>query len=248
VEGRYLVQTVCSDGSVQGKWWKYGKPPKYDSFCPNGFGTQASAPTATASTGGSEVLFDDFGNPIVATSAVRPPPPAATTPPPSDTKAQDTAAAEKKAQDAAAAEKKAKEAAAAEKKAKEAAPKDTKKVATESRPAAPKATAAPAGGGSGGSNVASVLLMGGGGALLAGGAVANFLLVNPTWTDIQAARDKPASVTRAEADDLTARFNTWRAVTFGLLGAGVAGVTVGILVDDTRVFVVPGGFVAEGRF
>ena len=146
------------------------------------------------------------------------------------------------------AENKTTDAAAAEKKAKEAAPKDTKKVATESRPAAPKATAAPAGGGSGGSNVASVLLMGGGGALLAGGAVANFLLVNPTWTDIQAARDKPASVTRAEADDLTARFNTWRAVTFGLLGAGVAGVTVGILVDDTRVFVVPGGFVAEGRF
>ncbi len=240
-EGRYLVQAVCPDGSVQGKWWKYGKPPKYESFCPSGFGAVA---TATPAATGGEVLFDDFGNPIVAASAVRPSGPAPT----ASADAKAPAAPGKPAEAAKTPAATSKPPATPPKgtPAPEPPKKDTPK-ATAATPPPPKAPAAPkADGASGG--LAGPLLLGGGGALLAGGAVVNFLLVNPTWSDLEAARAKPATVTRGEADDLTARFNTWRAVTLGLLGAGAASATVGILLHDARIVVLPGGFVAEGRF
>ena len=59
-EGRYLVQAVCPDAVTYGKWWKYGRAPKYESMCPGGFG-EAAELVAEAT---DEVLFDDFGNPI----------------------------------------------------------------------------------------------------------------------------------------------------------------------------------------
>ncbi|MBN1336759.1 MAG: hypothetical protein JXB39_12445 [Deltaproteobacteria bacterium] len=236
VEGRHLVQAVCPDGSVQGKWWKYGKPPKYESFCPGGFGTAVAASPA-ASQG--EVLFDDFGNPIVAASAVRPDmqPAAGTKPAPAATKAPTP---EKKPA--------ATSTAAASTPSKQTPPKAEKPAKDSKKPASTAPAVASASGTSGGSNLASTLLLGGGGVFLAGGAAANFLLVNPTWSEIQTARDKPGSITREEADALTGRFNTWRTVTVGLLGAGVAGLGAGVLLHDAHVLVVPGGFLAQGRF
>lgn len=98
-------------------------------------------------------------------------------------------------------------------------------------------------------NVARIGLWSGGGALILGGAAVNFLVVNPTYGQIEDARGAPASVTRAEADALTSRFNASRFTTIGLMGAGVAAMGVGILVDDRYTLVPqPGGLGLVGQF
>jgi len=78
---------------------------------------------------------------------------------------------------------------------------------------------------------AGTALMASGGALVAGGLVVNFALVNPAYAAIEAARDDPDSTTRAEADDLTARFNSARVLTIGLVGAGLAAGGAGFFID-----------------
>lgn len=94
-----------------------------------------------------------------------------------------------------------------------------------------------------------VFLMAGGGALLVGGVAANFALVNPTWAEIEAARADPMSITRSDADALTARFDTMRLVTLGLLGGGVALTGVGVLIDSPVTPVLgPGQLGVSGRF
>lgn len=96
---------------------------------------------------------------------------------------------------------------------------------------------------------AGVFMLAGGGAMLAGGAVANFVLVNPAWSAIEAAREDPQSVTRAEADALTGRFNTFRGVTLGLLGGGAALAGVGVALDSSLTpYVMPGTIGLRGRF
>jgi len=96
---------------------------------------------------------------------------------------------------------------------------------------------------------AGVFVLAGGGALLAGGVVTNFVLVNPTWADIEAARQDPLTVSRDDANALTARFNTMRAVTLGLLGGGVALTGVGVLLDSPVLPVLgPGQIGVSGRF
>lgn len=98
-------------------------------------------------------------------------------------------------------------------------------------------------------NVARVGLWSGGGALLLGGAAVNFLVVNPTYAEIEAARAAPASVSRADADALTSRFDVSRFTTIGLLGAGVAAMGAGILVDDRLTLVAaPSGVGLVGQF
>lgn len=63
---RYLIQVVCPpDGTVYSRWWKYGKAPKYEELCPEGFGVVEEAPPAEEAGDVAE-MFDDFGNPIGA--------------------------------------------------------------------------------------------------------------------------------------------------------------------------------------
>ena len=103
-------------------------------------------------------------------------------------------------------------------------------------------------------DVASVGLVGGGAALLAGGAALNFVVVEPTYTAIEAARLDPASVSRAKADLMTQQFNRSRYATMGLLVAGAGCATAGILMND-RIGVIAapaagggGGVVITGTF
>ena len=86
-------------------------------------------------------------------------------------------------------------------------------------------------------------------ALLAGGAVSNFVLVNPAWQRVEAAREDPASVTRDEADALSGQFNTWRGLTLGLLGGGAALAGVSVALDSSLTpYVMPGSIGLRGRF
>lgn len=57
VEGKYLLQVVCSDGEVFGRWWKYGKPPKYETLCPDGFGP---TPVPVAGAEPTGLGLDDY--------------------------------------------------------------------------------------------------------------------------------------------------------------------------------------------
>ena len=92
-------------------------------------------------------------------------------------------------------------------------------------------------------------LLASGGVLLAGGTVVNFAVVAPTYTRIEDARAAPNSVTRAEADDLTARFNVSRAATLGMLGGGVVLLGTGFFVDaPLQPQVGPGILGVGGRF
>jgi len=92
-------------------------------------------------------------------------------------------------------------------------------------------------------------LWSGGGARVAGGAAMYFLSVSPNLTAIEAARDDAATITRDEADDLTAAFNRGRLVEGVLLGAGFATVGVAFFIDDDLAIVPTGnGGVLTGRF
>jgi hypothetical protein len=78
---------------------------------------------------------------------------------------------------------------------------------------------------------APMALLTGGGVLVAVGSVVNFAIVNPAYSDIEAARDDPFSTSRSEADALTARFDRSRYLTMGLIGAGVATAGVSFFID-----------------
>ena len=91
-------------------------------------------------------------------------------------------------------------------------------------------------------------LWGGGGALLLGGTATNFLWVNPTWEEIDTARQAAVSINRSDADALTSEFRTAKFLTMGLLGAGAASVTVGFFVDDLTISPTGNGVLLSGRF
>lgn len=92
-------------------------------------------------------------------------------------------------------------------------------------------------------------MMAGGGALLATGAVINFAVVNPTYAEIEAAQADPFGVSRAEADELTQRFDRSRYATIGLVGVGVALTGAGVFIDaPLRPVVGPGHLGVAGRF
>lgn len=86
-----------------------------------------------------------------------------------------------------------------------------------------------------------LVMLGTGGALMVGGAAVNFLVVNPAYAQIEDARERPATVTRAEADALTGRFNTSRVLTLGLLGAGAATFGVSFFLGEQQVVLTPTG-------
>lgn len=71
-------------------------------------------------------------------------------------------------------------------------------------------------------DMAGMACMIGGGALVAGGAVMHFTTVRPRFFLVEDARTSPATVTRAQADQLSASFNSARWTTIALLGAGAA--------------------------
>jgi hypothetical protein len=78
-------------------------------------------------------------------------------------------------------------------------------------------------------NVASIerdgpnrVLLASGSALVAVGLALDFFWVVPAYADVEDARNNPDTVTRAEADELTASYQAARWTTLGVLGAGVA--------------------------
>ena len=98
------------------------------------------------------------------------------------------------------------------------------------------------------SRLGSTLMLGGGACLLGGTAI-NFALVNPTFADIEAARSDPFNTTRADADELTERFDRSRYLTIGLVGTGMALVGTGVFIDlPIRASVGPGQLVVSGNF
>ena len=104
------------------------------------------------------------------------------------------------------------------------------------------------GSGSGGLTLGTTM-MAGGGALVLGGVITNFALVNPTWAAVADANADPTTIDRADAEALTGRFNTFRGLTLGLLGGGVALTGVGVLLEAPVLPVLgPGHLGFTGRF
>ena len=80
-------------------------------------------------------------------------------------------------------------------------------------------------------NLVNWLLMGSGGALLASGAMSYGLWVVPAFEDIQEGRASYQTITRAEADELTAAFQAAKGVTWALLGAGTTALASGAALE-----------------
>lgn len=74
-----------------------------------------------------------------------------------------------------------------------------------------------------------------GGGLVVGGVIANFAVVEPVWVQIEDVRAHPTRYTRWQADWLTNRFNTYRAVSLGLMGSGVVVAGAGYFLLDGSV-------------
>ena len=88
-----------------------------------------------------------------------------------------------------------------------------------------------------------------GGALVAGGLVVNFAMVNPAYSDIEAANADPYSISRSEANELTSRFNTARYLTIGLTAGGMALMGSSFLIDaPLQPIVGLGQLGVSGRF
>ena len=78
------------------------------------------------------------------------------------------------------------------------------------------------------------VLLASGGALVAVGLALDLLWVAPTYAKVSDAQSDPESVTRAEANELTASYNAARWTTIGVLGAGIA-------IAGSSFFVHPAG-------
>jgi len=74
-----------------------------------------------------------------------------------------------------------------------------------------------------------------GGGLVLGGVIANFAVVEPVWVQIEDVRENPTEYTRWQADWLTGRFNTYRAISLGLIGSGVVVAGAGYFLLDAPV-------------
>src|SRR5205085_5619026 len=77
-------------------------------------------------------------------------------------------------------------------------------------------------------------LLASGGALVAVGFALDLFWVLPAYADIEDARSNPDSVSRTEADELTASYQAARWTTISVMGAGV-------VVAGSSVFVHPTG-------
>ena len=78
------------------------------------------------------------------------------------------------------------------------------------------------------------VLLASGGALVAVGLALDLFWVGPAYAKVEDARSDPESVTRAEANELTASYNAARWTAIGVLGAGLA-------VAGSSFFVHPAG-------
>ena len=78
------------------------------------------------------------------------------------------------------------------------------------------------------------VLLASGGALVAVGVALDLFWVLPAYANVEDARSHPETITRAEADELTASYQAARWTTIGVLGAGVA-------VAGASFFVHPAG-------
>ena len=264
--GQHLAQITCPDGKTYGVWTDFAKPLKWFALCPGGvdttvvvanqaqddfgeFGPSFGAPSDDS----GDMLDVPFGGPEPQATAPSTPAPTQATPAEKPAEKPAEAVATKPVE-AAPAEKPKDEKPAEKPKDEKPAeavaekPKDEKPVEKpkKEKPEAVAGNTAPSAHSGPG---AGVFLLAGGGALLAGGAVTNFVLVNPLWADIQTARDDASSISRDDADALTARFNTMRIVTLGLLGGGVALTGVGVLLDSPVLPTIgPGQIGVTGRF
>ncbi len=264
-EGKYLVQALCPDGVTYGRWWKFGKAPKYESLCPMGFG-EAAGPVAD---GGDDVQFDAFGNPIVNGGGGGPmfdefgnpigggapePEPEPIVEPEPEPEPEPIVEPEPEPEPEPVAEPEP------EPEPDEPEPEPEPVVEPEPEPSQDGVTDA---GGTDpirdprpprepkppreGSVLGKVMLGGGGGALAVGTGL-YFAWVNPAYASVNDANATPASLTRVEADDITARYNTARLVTASLLGVGLVGVAGGAAVEFTHVSITPWGVSVGGSF
>jgi len=243
-EGKHLVQITCPGGQVYGRWHKFGKPPKYRSMCPDGFGTVAALDPVAEPTGETDalLLFDEFGNPIAPDAA------SAEAPEPAGEDAFDafgnpiTPAAE-----AAEAAEAATAAAPVEATPAPAADPAPEALAFLSEELAGEPTPPPAVASGGGSALdlslssTGVMVSGGGAACLLVGAVMNFAIVNPHYTAVAYYRDNPQEISRDDADALTSRFRSFATMTAGIVGLGLAGTVGGFFIDDSHLGLSPNG-------
>ncbi|MDP2309663.1 MAG: hypothetical protein Q8P18_26825 [Pseudomonadota bacterium] len=157
----------------------------------------------------------------------------------------DKAAADKASADKAAADKAAADKASADKTAADKAAADKAAKALAAKAVKPKSTAK-----NEDSGVVGWAMIAGGGAMIVGGGAVNFLVVNPAWTEVEAANADPRGATRTEADAIVSRFNTGRYATIGLLAAGVATAGVGVFLGplDSHVYFTPTGVGLAGRW
>jgi hypothetical protein len=251
--GRHLVQIVCPGGQVYGRWQKFGKPPKYRSMCPDGFGKVAALDDSAASDEVDALqLFDEFGNPISSEKAAASP----SEPevefdmfgnPISADAAPAVAAAPVAEVEAPAAEV---EAPAAEVEAVAAAPE--RKPAEEAAPAEePVAVVVGSSSGVGGGlslSSTGMMVSGGGAVCIVAGAVVNFAIVNPLYNTIEYYRENPEEISRDDANSLTAMFNSASTATMALVGIGLAGAVGGVFIDGASFGISPNGLWLSADF
>jgi hypothetical protein len=98
-----------------------------------------------------------------------------------------------------------------------------------------------------------LLAAGTGVALLGGGVGLHYAIVVPSFVMVEWGRRNARGITRYQADILTERFRTRRAITWGLMGAGAVSTGVGLfLFKPTNLAVqpmwFPGGGGLKGQF
>lgn len=272
-QGRYLVQARCPNGDIYSRWWKYDdKTPEYEELCPEGFGEIVEDATAGDD---DELMFDEFGNPIVGGApskdslisdiggeGVSEPEDSSSAETDGGETSPDPTESEEPAPEATAdaggepaetepAETESTEGGDTEPETPAVAEADPKPASEEPAPDPDESSgsgrAVPPSGGGGSGFSGNALLYGGAGACAVGVGM-NFLLVNPAWSDVEQAREAPEDYERAEADELTAKFNRRRWLTLATLGVGLAGMGGGVLLGDTGLVFYPGGVTWQGRF
>tara|TARA_B110000037_G_scaffold222495_1_gene297610 strand:+ start:685 stop:1680 length:996 start_codon:yes stop_codon:yes gene_type:complete len=107
--------------------------------------------------------------------------------------------------------------------------------------------------GSGGSSAlsTSTITLGAGGAVLLSGIIYNFVVAAPVQEEVQHSYDNPNSITPAQFDDLSARWDSARFTTLGLLGAGAVVTGVGgylYYTEGQSVSLTPNSIFVTGSF
>ena len=157
-----------------------------------------------------------------------------------DKAAADKATAEKAAADKAAADKATAEKAAADKAAADKATADKAAAAKSTARVDPKKKL----------DVPAVLCMAAGGGMLAAGGVLNFAVVEPAYAAITEANEVPGSMSPESAAAWEGRFSVGSQGTIGLLGAGVAFLGAGVVLQvlDSPVVLMPNGVAISGSW